>query len=192
MLHPDWTRITACSVEFQRQHFFVNSRKCRMLLLNSSWVGGSGTMRHHSFKNCIGFPCPNVTSSKQFCWYTKHCKETALRICRICWSPTRVTEMEWCQQMTSLVSMSPLLNTKLLVIMLSACLAPKCGICYLRTSGCPLQLLHSKLPLKPIFFKLHIRNYFFRHILFHLNAYYMNWYFDDWYFNCNWLCSLWY
>ena len=84
MLHPDWTRITACSVEFQRQHFFVNSRKCRMLLLNSSWVGGSGTMRHHSFKNCTGFPCPNVTSSEQFCWYTKHCKETALRICRIC------------------------------------------------------------------------------------------------------------
>ena len=77
-------------------------------------------------------------------------------------------------QMTSLVSMSPLLNTNLLVIVLSACLAPKCGICYLRTSGCPLQLLHSKLPLKPIFFKLHIRNYFFRHILFHLNAYYTN------------------
>ena len=46
--------------------------------------GGSGTMQHHSFKNCTGFPCPNVTSSKQFCWYTKHCKETALRICRIC------------------------------------------------------------------------------------------------------------
>ena len=48
-----------------------------------------------------------------FCWYTKHCKETALRICRICWSPTSVTEMEWGQQMTSLLSMSPLLNTKL-------------------------------------------------------------------------------
>ena len=44
----------------------------------------------------------------------------------------------------------------------------------LRTSGCPLQLLHSKLPLKPIFFKLHIRKYSFRHILLHLNAYYTN------------------
>ena len=55
-----------------------------------------------------------------FCWYTKHCKETVLRICRICWSPTRVTEMEWGQQVTSLVLMSPLLNTKLLVIVPSA------------------------------------------------------------------------
>ena len=59
-------------------------QKVQNAVLNSSWVGGSVTMRHHSFKNCTGSPCPNVTSSKQFCWYTKHCKETALPICRIC------------------------------------------------------------------------------------------------------------
>ena len=108
--------------------------------------GRKRDMQHHSFKNCTGSPCPNVTSSKQFCWYSKHCKEMALRICRIFLSPTR--EADDITRLDEPATQYKTFGDP------SACLAPRCGICYLRTSGCPLQLLHSKLPLKPIFFKI--------------------------------------